>query len=176
MEMPVEFLIVNYKAPQFKLPPDDLKLKVGDEYTLIFSEMRDQDPDDTPSLSDLDFGKASGFISGDFPIFLIKPKDNSTAPGIYPVKVELTDDNPSSTLSTLYTFRLFVEALPANDTTTTASANATANSTENNNTTSDDIATKGGATSQGAAGGSRGKQNQKLVIKDLGLKIKSISA
>ena len=65
--MPFEILLINSKAPVFKKPLIDVKLKVNDEYKLVFPDMIDQDLDDTPSLSKIEFGKASDFITGDFP-------------------------------------------------------------------------------------------------------------
>ena len=73
--------------------------------------MKDPDQEDTPFLLNIDFGRALGFVTGSFPDFIINPVDNTTDPGIYLVKVEISDNNPSP-LSTFYVFRITVDPMP----------------------------------------------------------------
>ena len=73
--------------------------------------MPDPDFDDTGSLASIEFGDAISFISGQFPNYKLTPRNNDTDPGIYSVKLVLTDDNPVPQTSS-YTFKIIVEALP----------------------------------------------------------------
>ena len=61
----------------------------------------DPDPEDTPSLDSYDFGAAASFISGRYPTFKIVPTDNLTHPGLYSLRFELSDDNPSRLTATV---------------------------------------------------------------------------
>jgi len=56
--------------------------------------MRDPDLFDTPLLDGIDFGKASNFITGSFPKYVINPIENTTDPGFYLVNVKISDSNP----------------------------------------------------------------------------------
>jgi hypothetical protein len=96
MVMPIQIIIPNYGPPKFKVKPKDIRLKVGDSWPLRFSKMRDPDLEDKPFLDEIDFGKASNFITGSFSKYVIKPMDNTTDPGFYLVNVKISDDNPVS--------------------------------------------------------------------------------
>jgi hypothetical protein len=70
-----------------------------------------------------DFGSAASFTTGKFPNYLVNPKSNATDPGIYPVLLTLTDNNPEPQ-STSYTFQITVFALSS-----TNSSNNSSNTT-----------------------------------------------
>ena len=96
MVMPIQIIIPNYGPPTFKVKPKDIRVKVGDNWPLKFAGMRDPDLEDKPFLDEINFGKASNLITGSFPSYVIKPMDNTTDPGLYPVNVKISDDNPVS--------------------------------------------------------------------------------
>jgi len=73
--------------------------------------MKDPDWEDTPFLLNIDFGKAINFITGTFPNYILNPIDNTTDPGVYQVKVEISDDNPNP-LTSIYVFRIRVDPMP----------------------------------------------------------------
>jgi hypothetical protein len=49
--------------------------------------MKDPDPDDTPQLKSLFWGRATTFVNGNFPSFIIQPRKNESDPGTYIVIV-----------------------------------------------------------------------------------------
>jgi len=76
--------------------------------------MSDPDREDFIFLEVLDFGKAEEFITGNFPKYDIKPFDNDTHPGVYKVKLKLTDNNPNP-MSSTYSFIITIEPNFKND-------------------------------------------------------------
>ncbi len=75
--------------------------------------MIDPDWEDTPTLQNIDFGKADEFITGKFPKYMISPRDNITHPGVYMVQVTLTDLNPAPQ-TMMYMFKIIILPLPPN--------------------------------------------------------------
>ncbi len=111
MTLSVLLKIPNTGPPEFKSKPKDIRIKIGDKWPLKVANMKDPDWEDTPKLSSIDFGKALTFITGSFPDFLINPVSNATDPGLYPITVVITDDNPSP-LESKYSFKIIVESAP----------------------------------------------------------------
>jgi hypothetical protein len=111
MVLPLNILIPNTGPPTLRNKPLDVKVKINEVESLKFSLMPDPDFDDTGSLSTIELGAADSFITGQFPNYKINPRNNDTDPGIYNIKLVLTDDNPAPQTST-YNFKIIVEALP----------------------------------------------------------------
>jgi hypothetical protein len=86
-------------------------MTVKDLRTLMFPSMIDPDLEDTPSLVSCDFGMATHFIYGRYPSFKIEPSSNDTDPGLYEVRVFLTDDNPNKQ-SSITSFNITIDPLP----------------------------------------------------------------
>ena len=105
MVLPFEIKIPNTGPPTLKTIPPDIKLKVNEIGFIKFSSMSDPDWEDLASLQSIEFGDALGFIMGNFPQYKVMPRDNFTDPGIYEVKVVITDDNPAPQQSS-YTFKI----------------------------------------------------------------------
>jgi hypothetical protein len=114
MILPLDLKIPNYGPPVLRNRVRDLWLRVGDSFPFKFSARSDPDREDFIFLEVLDFGKAEEFITGTFPKYYIKPFDNDTHPGVYKVKLKLTDNNPNP-LSSTYWFRITVEPKFKND-------------------------------------------------------------
>ena len=93
--IPLTVIVPNTGPPSFKTKLSNIKMTVNDLRTLMFPSMVDPDIEDTASLVSCDFGMASRFIQGRYPSFKIEPSSNDTDPGLYEVKVILTDDNPN---------------------------------------------------------------------------------
>ncbi len=100
-------IIPNFGPPYFKLAPIDVSVKIGMDWQYKFSSMIDPDMEDSSSLKQIDFGKAGEFITGKFPRYKISPRDNITHPGLYSVRVTLTDDNPAP-MTMNYMFKINV--------------------------------------------------------------------
>jgi hypothetical protein len=108
MILPIHLVIPNYHAPTFRNRPRDLRVSVGSSLTLRFSDMKDDDKEDFVYLYSIDFYNQPDFISGNFPKYDITPRDNKSNPGVYPVRVNISDNNPNPRY-TIYSFKIFVE-------------------------------------------------------------------
>lgn len=85
-------------------------MKATEVLYLTFNKTTDPDLDDS-AIQFVDFGAASSFITGKFPNYLIKPISNDTDIGVYPISVNLTDNNPNP-LSSITSFTITVDPLP----------------------------------------------------------------
>lgn len=61
----------------------------GDTLSLTLPKMYDPDYEDVPSIDSIDWGGAGGFVTGSYPLFKLKPKDNSTDVGKFTVTINL---------------------------------------------------------------------------------------
>ena len=91
----------NLGPPSFKYPLKPLEVSVNEILILTMPPLFDPDTQDTPSLDSYDFGTAHAFISVRYPSFSIIPTDNLTHPGLYSLRFELSDDNPSRMTTTV---------------------------------------------------------------------------
>jgi hypothetical protein len=94
MVLPLEIIIPNTGPPTFKSNPRDVKIKVNEIGVIKLPAMADPDLEDKAVLQSIDFGEAFDFITGEFPQYKVVPINNETDPGVYEVKVIITDDNP----------------------------------------------------------------------------------
>lgn len=67
----------------------------------------DPDAEDRPIFNEPDFGLAASFISGQYPSYMIIPKNNETDWGVFDVSFSIIDDNPEPKKS-VYSFKITV--------------------------------------------------------------------
>ena len=109
--IPLFVEVPNLGPPKFKFDLKDIRLRVNETSYLKMPKIEDPDEEDSYKLEVCDFGDAKSFVSGQFPSFMIKPKNNETDPGKYEVKILLSDDNPN-TLFSSWTFKIYVKPGP----------------------------------------------------------------
>ena len=69
---------------------------VGKILPFRFPGYKDPDKYDKITVSNLNFGKASGFMLGKYPTFIINPTSLTSHVGSFPISITLKDNNTFS--------------------------------------------------------------------------------
>lgn len=96
--------------------------------------MADPDTGDKESLSSINLGMASAFISGNYPTYSLKPIKSPDHVGVFTISIELTDDNPSAPMKSQFQLQVTVTEDSATATNSTSATAADSNSTTNSTT------------------------------------------